>query len=114
MRPHPSDPAREPASGELDLGSCDREPIHWLGAVQGFGFLLAAGPGGVIRHASANTADHLGVPAQEVIGRPVSAFLQREAMHEITGALQSLHGQHLTERLFGLPLIAGRPLYEPV
>ncbi len=112
MRPHPPDPAREPAPGELDLGSCDREPIHLLGAVQGFGFLLAADPDGIVRHASANAADHLGIPAGEAIGRPLSALLQREALHEITGALQLLHGNHHTERLFGLPLVAERPPYD--
>jgi light-regulated signal transduction histidine kinase (bacteriophytochrome) len=78
LKQHPSDPAREPAApGELDLASCDREPIHLLGAVQGFGFLLAAGPDGIVRHASANAADHLGLPAKEAIGRPLSALLQR-------------------------------------
>jgi light-regulated signal transduction histidine kinase (bacteriophytochrome)/CheY-like chemotaxis protein len=113
LKQHPSDPAREPAApGELDLESCDREPIHLLGAMQGFGFLLAAGPDGIVRHASANAADHLGLPAKEAIGRPLSALLQREAMHEITGALQMLHGQQQTERLFGLSLIAGRPPYD--
>ncbi|MBD0273881.1 MAG: GAF domain-containing protein, partial [Acetobacteraceae bacterium] len=112
MTTQPTEPPREPAPGEPDLGSCDREPIHLLGAVQGFGFLLAAGPDGVVRHASANVVDHLGVPAGEAIGRPLSALLQREAVHDITGALQSLHGTHLTERLFGLPLIAGRPPYD--
>ncbi|CAA9275700.1 MAG: Phytochrome, two-component sensor histidine kinase [uncultured Acetobacteraceae bacterium] len=112
MRTRLADPAPEPAPGGLDLGSCEREPIHLLGAVQGFGFLLAAGPDGTVRHASANAADHLGVPVEGAIGRPFSALLQREAMHEITGALQSLHGHHQTERLFGLSLVAGRPPYD--
>ena len=112
MRTRLADSAPEPAPGGLDLGSCEREPIHLLGAVQGFGFLLAAGPDGTVQHASANVADHLGVPLKDVIGRPLSALLQREAMHDITGALQSLHGHHQTERLFGLDLVAGRPPYD--
>ncbi len=113
MTTPPADPARGPAQdGGLDLGSCDREPIHLLGTVQGFGFLLASDPDGTVRHASADAADHLGVPAGEVISRSVSALLRREAMHEITGALQMLHGHHRTERLFGLALVAGRPPYD--
>ena len=112
MNARPTDLAPGPAPGGLDLGSCDREPIHLLGAAQGFGFLLAAGPDGTVRHASANAADHLGVPPKQAIGRPLSALLGREAMHEITGTLQSLHGHHQTERLFGLDLVAGRPPYD--
>lgn len=74
---HPSNPTRGSASAGLDLGNCDREPIHLLGAAQSFGFLLAAGPDRTVRHASANIADHLGVPAAEAIGRPLSAFVRR-------------------------------------
>ena len=78
------------AGGDPDLESCDREPIHLLGAVQGFGFLLAAGPDGAVRHASANVADHLGLPAAEMVGRPLPSLLQREAMHEITGPIMAI------------------------
>jgi light-regulated signal transduction histidine kinase (bacteriophytochrome) len=114
LKPHPAEdgPARAAAPGKADLESCDREPIHLLGAVQGFGFLLAAGPDGIVRHASANLADHLGVPAAEAIGQRLPALLQREAMHDISGALQVLHGQHQTERLFRLSLVRGRRAFD--
>ena len=112
MRPDPADAAPGSATDDLDLDSCAREPIHRLGSVQGFGFLLAAGPDGTIAHASANVAEHLGCTAADAIGRPFSHFLQRGALHDIIGALQGLHHPHQTERLFGLSLIAGREPYD--
>lgn len=100
------------AADGLDLASCDREPIHLLGAVQGFGFLLAADPDGTVRHASANVGHHLGIPAAEAIGRPLRDLLRRGAVHEIGGALQALYGPNQTERLFGVDLVEGRPPYD--
>ena len=41
MTTHPAAPAGGPAPDGLDLGSCDREPIHIVGSVQPHGFLLA-------------------------------------------------------------------------
>jgi light-regulated signal transduction histidine kinase (bacteriophytochrome) len=46
-------------SPALDLTSCDREPIHILGAVQAFGFLLTVSPDWIVTRASANAPDWL-------------------------------------------------------
>ena len=43
------------AGFKVDLTNCDREPIHVLGNVQPFGFLVAAGMDWIVSRASANT-----------------------------------------------------------
>ena len=40
--------ASEEQGPTVDLTSCDREPIHVLGAVQPFGFLLAVSPDWIV------------------------------------------------------------------
>ncbi|WP_043362319.1 HWE histidine kinase domain-containing protein [Belnapia sp. F-4-1] len=96
----------------LDLTSCDREPIHQLGQVQPWGFLLSATTDGTVRHASANVAEHLNLSPEAVVGRRLDQLLDRSSLHDIRARLQGLQGQHQTDRLFSLPLIAGRPPYD--
>ncbi|MBW8911486.1 MAG: hypothetical protein JF564_06295, partial [Sphingomonas sp.] len=48
-----------------DLTICDREPIHLLGAIQSFGFLLAVSADWLVSRASENLADHIGTPWSE-------------------------------------------------
>src|SRR5918997_429347 len=48
MTAGPAEKAGGPVADGPDLESCDREPIHLLGAVQGFGFLLAADADGTV------------------------------------------------------------------
>ncbi|MBL6454663.1 GAF domain-containing protein [Belnapia sp. T6] len=95
-----------------DLTSCDREPIHQLGRIQPWGFLLSATTDGTIRHASANISEHLGLPAEAVIGRRLDLLLERKSLHDIRSRLQGLRGQQQIDRLFALPLVAGQPPYD--
>ena len=39
----------------VDLTTCDREPIHLLGAIQSFGFLLSVNADWIVVRASENT-----------------------------------------------------------
>jgi light-regulated signal transduction histidine kinase (bacteriophytochrome) len=100
------------ADGQVDLTSCDREPIHQLGQIQPWGFLLAAGTDEIVTHASANVTAHLGLPPEDVIGRALDTLLDRGALHEIRGRLQALQGLEQTDRLFDVPLLSGRPNYD--
>jgi light-regulated signal transduction histidine kinase (bacteriophytochrome) len=108
MQPSPSDPLRS----DLDLTSCDREPIHLLGTVQPFGVLLAATADGTIRYVSGNAAAHLGQPSAEVLGRSLDEVMERQALHDIRGRLQALYGHGQTERIFGVELVKGRGRYD--
>lgn len=95
------------SSATIDLGNCDREPIHLLGAVQPFGFLLAARlDDGQVTHASANAATALGVAADAVIGRPLHTLIAPEAVHSIRGLLQGV-GTDMVGRAFAMTLTSG-------
>ncbi|RYF27632.1 MAG: GAF domain-containing protein [Comamonadaceae bacterium] len=60
------------------LDNCDREPIHIPGAIQSHGALLALDAAGMVRAASRNAQEMLGLDAQ--IGRPLPAdWLQADA-----------------------------------
>ena len=44
----------------VDLTNCDREPIHVLGSVQSFGFLIALTADWLVSRASANIESFIG------------------------------------------------------
>ncbi|WSH64048.1 HWE histidine kinase domain-containing protein [Rhizobium ruizarguesonis] len=89
----------------VDLTNCDREPIHQLGSVQPFGFLLAVSSDWVVTRASANLAEFLGVAQANAIGRPVISLITSEALHAIRNKLTTLRGSDVVERIFGIALI---------
>ncbi len=76
----------------VDLSSCDREPIHLIGAIQPHGALIAAdGPDQLIGYASANTFAVLGIAPDELLGRPLAELLPQ-------GDLDALARRHLQPR----------------
>jgi light-regulated signal transduction histidine kinase (bacteriophytochrome) len=101
----PSDANTVPGAATPDLTSCDREPIHILGSVQPFGFLLVVSNDWIVVRASENVADLLGQPAEALLGRPFAEFFENEAVHHIRGKLQSIRGLGQVERIFGLKLL---------
>jgi len=61
---------------EVDLTSCDREPIHKIGAIQPIGVLIAVDENSlIIEFASTNTHDSLGYSHAEVLGKSLAAIL---------------------------------------
>ena len=69
-------PATESPAPTLDLSVCDREPIRTPGSIQPHGVLLAVGYDDfVIRHVSVNSDPVLGVPAELLVSRPLSALI---------------------------------------
>lgn len=95
---------------EVDLTNCDREPIHALGAVQPFGFLLALSTDWLIRRASANIHEFLGVEASELLGASAIALFGEHAVHTLRNRLALLRGADAVERMFGLTIANGRRL----
>ena len=76
----------EPVTWDLD--ACAREPIHVPGAIQPHGVLLALHePDLVCTQASANTDALLGLPAAELVGRPVEESLGASIAGLIRAAL---------------------------
>ncbi|MET0307134.1 MAG: HWE histidine kinase domain-containing protein [Sphingomonas sp.] len=92
---------------EVDLTNCDREPIHELGAIQPFGFLLALSTDWLIRRASANAAQFFGTPADELLGTSAIAIFGEHAVHTLRNRLAMLRGPDAVERVFGLPVANG-------
>ncbi|WP_158884224.1 HWE histidine kinase domain-containing protein [Rhodanobacter sp. L36] len=91
----------------LTLTTCDREPIHLLGAIQSFGFLLTVSSDWRVGQASANLHEYLGLSPTEACGRLLSDVLTQDGVHAIRGALQSMASHDSVERLFGLVLKPG-------
>jgi light-regulated signal transduction histidine kinase (bacteriophytochrome) len=92
---------------EVDLTNCDREPIHILGSVQPFGFLLAVNTDWVVVHASTTSLRYLGLAPADLLGKPLTHVMSGHAIHNIRGRLQIMRGADAVERMFGLPLADG-------
>ncbi len=73
----------------VDLSNCDREPIHILGQIQSYGYLLAIHPDTyTIIHASENIADLMNLSATQVLGQPLERVVAETDIP--TGRLISL------------------------
>ncbi|MFG2307371.1 ATP-binding protein [Streptomyces sp. NPDC048566] len=95
--------AEEAVPGGFDLSECVREPIHLLGGVQSYGTLLAVDAAtGVVDTAAANTGVLLGVPAEELVGGPVTAVMDAGDWAEV---LESTGGDEASSA--ALPVTAG-------
>ena len=96
----------------VDLTNCDREPIHLLGNVQPFGFLLGISKDWIVVHASENAEAFIGKTARSILGRPLSDVLTADAIHTIRGRLQLLAGPDAVERVFRTELTNGGREYD--
>lgn len=97
----------EAATALVDLTNCDREPIHLLGSIQSFGFLIAvsAADWTVIR-ASRNVFDWIDIKPDAFFGRPLDQFFTAEAIHSIRGHLQTSVFTNAVARAFSVPILA--------
>jgi len=80
-----------PAAAEfrVDLTNCDREPIHVPGAVQPHGALLVLRAGDLaVLQASESTGALFGVPAERLLGEPVSLLLGDEETARLREVLE--------------------------
>ena len=94
-----------PADELIDLSHCDREPIHQLGAIQPFGFLLAITPDWRIALASENVIAFLGVAVDEIIGLPLQALVAQHAFQAFWQSVARLRETATVERLLGLRVL---------
>ena len=107
-----SQPSAGPHAPTVDLTSCDREPIHILGAVQPFGFLIAVSPDWIVTRLSGNAPDWLGRSVESMLGTPLLSVIDGEAVHLLRGHLQTLRGPDAVDRVFGVRLLPDRPLFD--
>ena len=94
-----------PTDTSIDLTNCDREPIHHLGAIQPFGFLLAITSDWVIARASENVIHFLGVSDDRIIGLPLQSLVAHDAFQTLSQAVAQLQDAKTLARLFGLRLL---------
>ncbi|MFP2958602.1 ATP-binding protein [Myxococcus sp. 1LA] len=73
-----------PSPPELDLGQCDREPIHLLGGVQPHGVLVAFHAStSLIAVVSANAEALLGAAPSALLNQPITAVLDAETLRRV-------------------------------
>jgi light-regulated signal transduction histidine kinase (bacteriophytochrome)/CheY-like chemotaxis protein len=100
------------AYGQVDLTSCDREPIHQIGAIQPVGFLIAISFDWLISRVSANSTDFLGGSIQTLLGAPLGDVFVKDAIHTIRNRLATLRGPDAVERIFATRLQQGGALFD--
>ncbi|MBC9883667.1 GAF domain-containing protein [Bradyrhizobium sp. INPA01-394B] len=96
----------------VDLTNCDREPIHIPGSVQPFGFLLTLLSDFTICMASENAGRFLGDDVADLLQRPLAEVFSAAAIEIIRNRVDQLGGPDSTERVFGVEIQPGKPLYD--
>ncbi|MAS85479.1 MAG: histidine kinase [Erythrobacteraceae bacterium] len=86
---------------EVDLTSCDREPIHLLGHIQSFGAMLVVSSDNLVAHFSENAGEFLGVEGIAQ-GAPLNDLLPPDTLQALQGAAMRLEDNDETERLFSV------------
>ncbi len=102
----------EAASPKVDLTNCDREPIHILGAVQPFGFLITVNAEWTVTRASENLPEFVGQSLTHILGAQLETIFTPQAIHAIRNRVTLLRGADAVERLFALQLAKDGPLFD--
>jgi light-regulated signal transduction histidine kinase (bacteriophytochrome) len=104
---------RDSSASAVDFANCDREPIHLLGAVQPFDFLIAVSVTDwlvervsqkLVERVSQNMSRWISAKPEDLPGKPIHEVMLGNAVHAIRGNLQSAIKGNTTARLFGLEL----------
>ncbi|WP_298307894.1 HWE histidine kinase domain-containing protein [uncultured Erythrobacter sp.] len=95
-----------------DQTECDREAIHLISAIQGFGALIAVNANWTITHRSANCSTVLGTGDAFEIGQPLDLNFTRNAMMALKAAFDQIVKEDSVERLFGLDLLGNGALFD--
>lgn len=93
-----------PAYAEVDLNTCDREPIHIPGAIQPHGVLIAVDADQRVVMVSRNVADLLGAAPEEAVGRRLADLVGHRAAERFAA---SEPGEPLVAMMADLPEGAG-------
>ncbi|MGB3167453.1 MAG: HWE histidine kinase domain-containing protein [Alteraurantiacibacter sp.] len=97
---------------QVDLTSCDREPIHQLGHIQRFGALIAVTSDWNIAFRSANVDDILGPRTVVEIGDRLSNHFSEPAMRAIREQAETALEMGVTERIFSLDLLRDGRIFD--
>ncbi len=95
----------------MDLTNCDKEPIHIPGSIQPHGLLFALRePDLLISQVSANVADVLGIPPEQLLGSPLQQLLDPASLGRVAEALRSDRPQENNP----LPLVVGSRRFDGI
>lgn len=107
-----TDATAQTSVGKVDLTNCDREPIHVLGSIQPFGFIVAVAADWTVVRVSANLAAYTGRTPDQALGATLDKIFDTLAVHEIRNRVTLLRGADAVERIFGLRLQKDGPLFD--
>ena len=96
----------------VDLTNCDREPIHLLGGVQGYGCLIATSSDFMVKHVSQNVQDILHFSAEDAVGGRLIDLLPERTVHDLRTKLQILNVETSSSRLFGYDVLGDGRLFD--
>lgn len=96
----------------VDLTTCDLEPIHVIGRIQSFGWLISFSSDWIINHVSLNCEALFGQDPRAMIGLPAIQFLSPSALHDVRSRLQVLGGGSSVERIFEVDLVGDGRLFD--
>lgn len=94
---------------QVDLTNCDKEPIHQLGRIQSFAWLIAFTSDWTVSRVSANIDTLLGKVPDGVLGRFVGEIFENDIVHLLRDRLSVLGNENGIERIFGRRMIANHP-----
>ena len=99
-------------SAKPDLTDCDREPIHLLGGVQGYGCLISTSFDFLINHVSANVAELLKLDPGALVGRPLPEFFPERTVHTLRSNLQFVSPTSGVTRVFACDVLGHGALFD--
>lgn len=102
----------EGAARPVDLSTCDLEPIHIIGRIQSFGWLLSFSSDWIINHVSLNCEALFGKAPRDLIGLSATEFLGVSALHDIRTRLQIMGSTNAVERMFEINLLGDGQVFD--
>ncbi|EIZ80655.1 response regulator receiver modulated GAF sensor protein [Novosphingobium sp. Rr 2-17] len=96
----------------VDLSTCDLEPIHVIGRIQSFGWLLSFSSDWLFNHVSLNVGELFGGDPSDLIGLHANEYLAEDALHDVRSRLQIVGSSGSVERVFGVDLLGDGRLFD--
>jgi light-regulated signal transduction histidine kinase (bacteriophytochrome) len=100
------------AADTVDLTNCDREPIHILGHVQGYGCLISTSSDLMVNHLSEDCFELLGIKPESTIGQKLTEVLKPQTVHDLVSKLQVSSVGAGIGRLFGYEVFGDGRLFD--
>lgn len=97
---------------QYDLSTCEKEPIHKLGRIQSFGYLLSFNSDWGLTAYSENVSGLFKKKSEQLLGEPLEALFDSKAVLMIKDAVSRINVTDQSERLSACQLLKGETLYD--